>query len=99
MNNIVSMNRTITVDYLFENGNGFGLWESFFVFDRLGKVFIAQFGDDENVGFGIEDVMNLDDVLCVFELLKDSNFVLKQFFMELTLDELEVNQLDGNLLI
>ncbi len=77
MNNVVSMNRTITVDYLFEDRNGFGLWEGFFVFDGLGEVFAAQFGDDEDVGFGIEDVMDLDDVLCVFKLLKDGNLVLE----------------------
>jgi hypothetical protein len=99
MNDIVGLNRTIPIDDLFENGDGFGLWESFFVFDGLGEVFIAQLSDDEDVGFGIEDIMNLDDILCIFELLKNGDLILQEFFMKLTFNKLEVNGLDGNLFI
>jgi hypothetical protein len=77
MNDIVGMNRTITVDDLFENGDGFGLWEGFFVFDGLGEVFIAQLSDNKDVGFGIEDIVDLDDILGIFELLKDGDLILK----------------------
>jgi hypothetical protein len=84
---------------LFENGDSFRLWEGFFVFDGLGEVFIAQLSDDEDVGFGIEDIMDLDDILCIFELLKDGDLILQKFFMKLTFNKLEVNGLDGNLFI
>jgi hypothetical protein len=84
---------------LFENGDSFRLWEGFFVFDGLGEVFIAQLSDDEDVGFGIEDIMDLDDILCIFELLKDGDLILQKFFMKFTFNKLEVNGLDGNLFI
>lgn len=77
MDDIVGVNRTITVDDLSEDWDGFGLWEGFFVFYRLREVFIAQLGDDEDVGLGIEDIMDLDDILGIFELLKDSNLILE----------------------
>lgn len=99
MNDIIGLNWTIPIDDLFENGDGFRLWEGFFVFDGLGEVFIAQLSDDEDVGFGIEDIMDLDDILCIFELLKDGDLILQKFFMKLTFNKLEVNGLDGNLFI
>lgn len=99
MNDIVGMNRMIPVDDLFENGDSFDLWEGFFVFDGLGEIFIAQLSDDEDVGFGIEDIMDLDDILGIFELLKDGDLILQQFFMKLTFNKLEVNGLDGNLFV
>lgn len=99
MNDIIGLNWTIPIDDLFENGDSFRLWEGFFVFDGLGEVFIAQLSDDEDVGFGIEDIMDLDDILCIFELLKDGDLILQKFFMKLTFNKLEVNGLDGNLFI
>ena len=99
MNDIVGLNRTIPIDDLFENGDSFCLLEGFFVFDGLGEVFIAQLSDDEDVGFGIKDIMDLDDILGIFELLKDGDLILQQFFMKLTFNKLEVNGLDGNLFV
>ena len=77
MNDIAGVNRTITVNDLLQDGDCLGLRERFFIFDGLGEVFIAQFGDDEDVSFSIEDVMDLDDILCIFELLKDGDFILE----------------------
>ena len=99
MNDIAGVNRTIAVNNLLQDGDRLGFRERFFIFDGLGEVFIAQLSDDEDVGFGIEDIMDLDDILCIFELLKNGDLILQQFFMKLTFNKLEVNGLDGNLLI
>lgn len=77
MDDIIAMDWAVAVDDLFEDGKGLVLWEGFSGFDRFGEILSAQLSDDVDVVFGVEDVVNLDDVFCMFELLKYGDLVLE----------------------
>lgn len=77
MDNIVVVDGFVATDNLFENRECLILSKGFFVFDRFGKVLITQFSDDVDVIFGVVYIVDADDILLVFELLKNSNLILE----------------------
>jgi hypothetical protein len=54
-----------------------GLILADFMFDKLVQICIAEFGDDVGIVFGGEDLMDVEDVLLIFQFLENSDFTLE----------------------
>jgi hypothetical protein len=54
-----------------------GLILADFMFDKLVQICIAEFGDDVGIVFGGEDLMDVEDVLLIFQFLENCDFTLE----------------------
>jgi hypothetical protein len=100
MDNAVLVDSAIAVDDLFEDAERLGFGDDFLVFEKFGEVAaLAKLSNDAGVIFGIEDFIELENVGDIFEQFEDFDFVGEEVFMDVTLDEAEVNHLNGHLFI
>ena len=100
MNYSIGTDFRVAVDDLLDDGDGLGLGHSPFAGDHFGEVAaLAEFGNYVGVILRRIDIEDLDDVFGVFESFQDLDFGGEQVFMDLALEHLHVDHLDGDCFI
>ena len=69
------------------------------MFDEFVEIGVAEFGDDVGIVFGGEDLVDVEDVLLIFEFFEDGDFALEEDPVDLVLEHFHVDDLDGNFLV
>ena len=76
-----------------------GLILADFMFDKLVQICIAEFGDDVGIVFGGEDLMDVEDVLLIFQFLENCDFTLEQYSVYFIFEHFHIDDFDGYFLV
>lgn len=69
------------------------------MFDEFVEIGVTKLRDDVGIVFGGEDLVDVEDVLLIFEFFEDGNFALEEDPVDLVFEHFHVDDLDGDLLV
>ena len=97
VNNAETVDSPISVDDFFEDGDWLSFGDGLSGFNHFGEVSpVAEFSNDAGMEFEGDDLVEFDDVLEVAEKSEDFHLVIKEGFVDISLDIFHVDEFEGD---